>query len=263
MTNLTSLDLDSNQLRYLPDKIGNLLKLTALSLTANKIRFLPDSFRGLINLNVIHLGCNTLADIPDIFRCFNNLKRLDLSQNQITYLPDSIQYLPNLTILELSGNPLIDLSILQFIPSLEKVYIFIQYLPRRYWMKFSNWNPEWLLDQENAEIRRRLIEQVGYEKICDKLGAIALDSWREYHLLKIHANVDVEPIFLLKMTCPSTNHIHILRVPPTMTSAEVAITWINLAFILTILQYRLSNNSMLDRSINLDVYMIWDYRLYR
>ena len=68
---------------------------------------------------------------------------------------------------------------------------------------------------------------MGYEKICDKLGAIAIDSWREYDLLKIQADVDVEPIFLLKMTCPSTNHIHILRVPPTMTSAEAAITGIN------------------------------------
>jgi leucine-rich repeat protein SHOC2 len=37
----------------------------------------------------------------------------------------------------------------------------------------------------------------------------------------------MEPMVLLKMTCPSTNHIHILRVPPEMTSAEEAITWVN------------------------------------
>lgn len=55
----------------------------------------------------------------------------------------------------------------------------------------------------------------------------AIYSWREYYLMKIHAGVDVEPIFLLKITCPSTNHIHVLRVPHTMTSAEEAITWIN------------------------------------
>jgi leucine-rich repeat protein SHOC2 len=36
-----------------------------------------------------------------------------------------------------------------------------------------------------------------------------------------------EPMLLLKMTCPSTQHIHILRVPPEMTSAEAAITWVN------------------------------------
>ncbi len=38
---------------------------------------------------------------------------------------------------------------------------------------------------------------------------------------------DTEPMVLLKMTCPSTQHIHILRVPPEMTSAEAAITWVN------------------------------------
>jgi hypothetical protein len=41
------------------------------------------------------------------------------------------------------------------------------------------------------------------------------------------AEVDVEPIHLLKMTCPSTNHIHVLRVPPNLTSAREAIRWVN------------------------------------
>jgi leucine-rich repeat protein SHOC2 len=34
-------------------------------------------------------------------------------------------------------------------------------------------------------------------------------------------------MMFLKMTCPSTADIHILRVPPDLTSAEAAITWIN------------------------------------
>jgi hypothetical protein len=109
-------------------------------------------------------------------------------------------------------------------------------LPRRYWTKFSEWKAEWLLDEENASIRRILIEQLGYEEICDKLGAVSIDSWQEYTLLKLD-NMEIiyegqkeirrEPMLLLKMTCPSTNHIHILRVPPEMTSAEAAITWVN------------------------------------
>jgi leucine-rich repeat protein SHOC2 len=36
-----------------------------------------------------------------------------------------------------------------------------------------------------------------------------------------------EPIVLLKMTCPSIAHVHVLRVPPTMKSAKKAATWIN------------------------------------
>jgi hypothetical protein len=46
-------------------------------------------------------------------------------------------------------------------------------------------------------------------------------------LLKIDAEVDDEPIHLLKMVCPSTSYIHVLRVPPNLTSARTAIPWAN------------------------------------
>jgi hypothetical protein len=69
------------------------------------------------------------------------------------------------------------------------------------------------------------------------LKADQLDVWREYTLLKIdgveavyeeeYQPIGREPMVLLKMTCPSTAHIHILRVPLEMTSAEAAITWVN------------------------------------
>jgi hypothetical protein len=130
-----------------------------------------------------------------------------------------------------------DLSVLQSLPSLKAVNFLDIEIPRRYWVKFNDWKAEWLLDEDNAEIRRVLIEQVGYEKICEELNAIDLDTWREYTLLKIDGieavydedekPIDREPMVLLKMTCPSTQHIHILRVPPEMESAEAAITWVN------------------------------------
>lgn len=36
-----------------------------------------------------------------------------------------------------------------------------------------------------------------------------------------------EPIHLLKMTCPSTGHIHAMRVPPTLQTAREAVGWMN------------------------------------
>lgn len=76
--------------------------------------------------------------------------------------------------------------------------------------------------------------------------AIELDVWQEYTLLKIDADLDgfdpnefvdekedienipkKEPIYLLKMTCQSTGHIHALRVPPEMQTAREAIRWVN------------------------------------
>jgi leucine-rich repeat protein SHOC2 len=145
--------------------------------------------------------------------------------------------LTKLTSIDVGGNPLTDLSIFKNLPNLKHLNFLGVNLPRRYWTKFSEWKPEWLLDENNAEIRRALIDGFGYEKICQALKAVKLDTWREYTLLKID-NIEPiyhngwnpigrEPIGLLKMTCPSTHHVHILRVPPEMRNAEAAIVWVN------------------------------------
>ena len=83
------------------------------------------------------------------------------------------------------------------------------------------------MTEQNAELRRVLIQGIGYGRICQELQATEIDSWREYTLLKIDNNIDVEPIHLLKMTCPSTNHVHATRIPPNIRSAKEAITWMN------------------------------------
>ncbi|MEH2400216.1 DUF6745 domain-containing protein [Nostoc sp.] len=91
----------------------------------------------------------------------------------------------------------------------------------------QQWQSQWLLTEENAELRRVLIQGIGYARICQELQAIELDFWKEYSLLKIDNDVDEEPIYLLKMTCPSTGFIHALRVPPEIKSAREAICWVN------------------------------------
>jgi leucine-rich repeat protein SHOC2 len=251
LIHLTSLDIGENQLLSLPNSIGNLVNLKEFYIDDNKLDKIPDSIENLVNLNKLILYRNALMNIPSSILNLSKLQSLSVAQNQIEILPDNIDKisnleslyldnnkfsqlpknianLRNLTEITLSGNPLDDLSILRCLPQLESVYFFnYLYLPNRYWTKLSEYKPEWLLDEENAEIRRLLIQICGYERICQELDAIELDTWREYTLLKIDAEVDVELMVLLKMTCPSTAHIHILRVPPEMTSAESAITWVN------------------------------------
>lgn len=93
------------------------------------------------------------------------------------------------------------------------------------------WQPEWLLKERNAEMRRVLIQAIGYERVCRELAAEKVDTWREYQLLRLKGVVEdvgrQEPVNLLKMTCPSTDFIHILRVPPDVTQAREAIRWVN------------------------------------
>lgn len=109
-------------------------------------------------------------------------------------------------------------------------------LPEKYGKLFPNdWKAQWLLEERNAELRRVLIQGIGYERICEELGAVELDNWQEYTLLKIdnytelnqRGSVLQEPMCLLKMICPSTGNVHILRVPPDITSAHAAVCWIN------------------------------------
>lgn len=74
------------------------------------------------------------------------------------------------------------------------------------------------------------------------MQATELDFWKEYTLLRVEADIDgvddsyfeeideppqKEPIYLLKMTCPSTGFVHALRVPPNIKSAREAIAWVN------------------------------------
>ncbi|MEG3916061.1 leucine-rich repeat domain-containing protein [Microcoleus sp. w2-18bC1] len=100
-------------------------------------------------------------------------------------------------------------------------------LPEEYGKVHPNkWQSQWLLVEENAELRRVLIQGIGYARMIQELSAKKIDSWQEYALLQID-NADVEPICLLKMTCPSTGFIHALRVPPNLTSAREAIRWVN------------------------------------
>lgn len=100
-------------------------------------------------------------------------------------------------------------------------------LPEQYWVHPHHWQARWLLEEPNAELRRVLIQGIGYSRICQELQATELDYWREYTLLRIENEVDIEPIYLLKMTCPSTGYIHAMRVPPTVRSAREAISWVN------------------------------------
>jgi hypothetical protein len=68
-------------------------------------------------------------------------------------------------------------------------------LPEKYGKLHPHqWQSQWLLSEENAELKRVLIQGIGYDRICQELAAIELDSWQEYTLLKIDTNFDVEPI---------------------------------------------------------------------
>jgi hypothetical protein len=86
-----------------------------------------------------------------------------------------------------------------------------------------------ILNTENVELRRVLIERLGYETFLQQVGGLVRDRDRdaggERQLVYVPFEDD-EPLMVLKVTCPSTGYTHILRVPPHMRSCHQAAAWI-------------------------------------
>jgi leucine-rich repeat protein SHOC2 len=238
LSNLLELYANCNYLICLPDSFPQLAKLKILYLNNNYLLKLPEDIGNLDRLEELNLSHNQLKALPDSIGNLAKLIELDLTHNRLIRLPDSITQLFKLRRLYLSGNSLSDLSLLRKIPNLQHVEFNGVVLAHKYWCKLSDWQPEWLLEEEDPQVRQMLVSFFGYQKICNELNIRSVDRWRGYNLLKIE-NVEQlydkdgetilasKPIALLEITCSSTTHTHILRVPPEMTSAEAAITWAN------------------------------------
>jgi hypothetical protein len=86
-----------------------------------------------------------------------------------------------------------------------------------------------ILAERNAELRRVLLERMGYESFLNKAEAETLDRDRdpggERRLLRVKMEGD-EPLVCVSVICPSTGRQYVIRVPPTMRSCKQAVAWI-------------------------------------
>lgn len=85
------------------------------------------------------------------------------------------------------------------------------------------------LKQRNAELRRVMIERMGYVRFAAEAGAKVLnedtDPGGRRQLLRIELDDD-EPLVGLTCNCPSTGRQYFLRVPPTTKTCHQAAAWI-------------------------------------
>jgi len=75
---LEELNLMNNDLKQLPDWIGNFPKLTMLDLCGNELTSLPDSIGKLSKLKRIDLGSNRLQTLPETFGNLKSLEEFEL-----------------------------------------------------------------------------------------------------------------------------------------------------------------------------------------
>jgi hypothetical protein len=84
------------------------------------------------------------------------------------------------------------------------------------------------LAEKNAEIRRVMIERIGYFRFAQEARAKVLDEDRDpggvRQLLFIDLRED-EPLVGLSCYCPSTARQYLIRVPPTMKTCHQAAAW--------------------------------------
>jgi len=83
-------------------------------------------------------------------------------------------------------------------------------------------------NESNQSLINEIIDFVGWDQILPYSHHGLFNSWREYELYR--AKMPDEPLEfskVLKMTCPSTGHIHYNRVAPWCQTAEQAIFWMN------------------------------------
>uniref|UniRef100_A0A287BQZ7 Leucine rich repeat containing 69 n=1 Tax=Sus scrofa TaxID=9823 RepID=A0A287BQZ7_PIG len=104
LQNLILLNLNNNQLTWIPQEIVRLKSLTYLSLNNNHLFSIPRELCFLETLSELQLNYNQLICIPEEIKFLKKLQKLLLSRNNIEYLPEGLCNLLNLRILDIAGN---------------------------------------------------------------------------------------------------------------------------------------------------------------
>lgn len=99
------LDLINRQLTVLPPEIKNLKNLKSLYLNRNNLKQLPDAIGELQQLEILNLNNNQLDSLSPELGKLKNLESLSLIYNNIHSLPDAILNLKSLKYLNLCNNP--------------------------------------------------------------------------------------------------------------------------------------------------------------
>lgn len=99
----------NNDIKFLPEFMGDLRKIEFIYAQHNDIDKLPD-LEGCEHLQELHISNNYIKEIPERFcEKLPSLKVLDLRDNKIEKLPDEISMLQSLMRLDLSNNSIYSL----------------------------------------------------------------------------------------------------------------------------------------------------------
>jgi hypothetical protein len=87
-------------------------------------------------------------------------------------------------------------------------------------------NPELIVKEQNAEVRREIVRKIGIDRVCQKLGARVLDKQGDYELIDINLGENRYRPYL-KMKNPSIGVFHIEGVATECKTVQEALKWRN------------------------------------
>ena len=170
---------------------------------------------------LIARGCSQLQELPS---WLTRLSYLDISGCvNVSTLPESLQLTSTLDIA--------DTSLKSLPPSLKGVQLRWRdvAIPPRVAFHPETITANEALNEPNAELRRVMIERMGYENFFRQASPKIIDrdtdAGGERRLLNVRLLGD-EPLVCLAVICPSTAHNYIIRVPPSMRTCHQAAAWI-------------------------------------
>ena len=251
------LEMDGTAIRSLPDDLRVELKLDLTDCT--ELRELP---RGFTTGALVLRGCTFLPELPedlrvnflDITGC-TSLRRFPergrvshgrLVARDCANLEALAPWLTELSVLDLRNcaklNSLpeglrvsswVDISgtgITRLPESMQGVGLRWRGVPVSEQIVFR---PETLtandvLSERNAEVRRIMLERLGFERFLQLANATILhrdvDLGGERRLLKVEMPED-EDLVCVSFLCPSTARQYVVRVPPTIETCHAAVAW--------------------------------------
>src|SRR5581483_10618802 len=163
-----------------------------------RIRALPSWLAQLAQLDVS--GCSSMTSLPEGLRVSS---WLDLASTPLQSLPASLQGV------QLRWRDVFITERIAFHPELL--------------------TPQEVLDEPNAELRRVMLERIGYDRFFEQVDAEVLaqdeDAGGKRRLLRVPMTGD-EPLVCLAVQCPSTGRQYLIRVPPIMRNCHHAAAWI-------------------------------------
>lgn len=90
LTDLEHLFFHKNEIARLPGSISKLKKLQYLNLEENKLKTLPNELESCLNIGYLHIGSNGMVDFPKCITKLTKIVQLHVYNNNFKTLPEEI-----------------------------------------------------------------------------------------------------------------------------------------------------------------------------